>query len=127
MKDLGKINDNFQFYQGYEGEPEVELTAENPDTERLHIWEGYFDDIFGSASFPMDEIKGFTRDYLLDEGAFSDDGEAVLTDLQEYLEDMKQYQHYKFRYEDTAEVFALLYQWLECAAKNHYRVIVRFF
>ncbi len=25
MKDLGKINDNFQFYQGYEGEPEVEL------------------------------------------------------------------------------------------------------
>ena len=26
MKDLGKINDSFQFYQGYEGEPEVELT-----------------------------------------------------------------------------------------------------
>lgn len=42
---IGKI-DNYKFYEGFEGEEEVEFSANDENMETLHIWEGYFSDIF---------------------------------------------------------------------------------
>ena len=39
--DIGKI-DNYKFYEGFEGEEEVEFSANDENMETLHIWEGYF-------------------------------------------------------------------------------------
>ena len=44
--DVGRTNDNFTFYEGYEGEPEIVLSL--PNHEAVHIWEGYFDDIYNT-------------------------------------------------------------------------------
>ena len=40
---IGKT-DNYKFYEGYEDEPEVEISADNMET--LHIWDGFIMDIF---------------------------------------------------------------------------------
>ena len=46
---IGKI-DNYKFYKGYEDEPEVELSTNKEAMETLHIWDGFFMDIFGEPS-----------------------------------------------------------------------------
>ena len=42
--DIGNQNDNYTFYDGYEGEPEITLSIDG--VMSIHLWEGYFDDIF---------------------------------------------------------------------------------
>ena len=89
---IGKI-DNYKFYEGYEDEPEVELSTNKETMETLHIWDGFFMDIFGEPSLDGKGWHGFTRDYNQCEGAFDDDGEAVISNLQEYIDDLKIYEN----------------------------------
>lgn len=112
----GKI-DNYKFYDGYEGEPEVELFANVETMEVLHIWDGFFMDIFGEPTLDGKGWTGFTRDYNQCEGAF-DDGKGVITNLQEYIDDLKLYANRKFDYEDTKDVYDLLCRWFDEAQKN---------
>lgn len=46
--DIGNLKNDFAFYEGYEDESEIVLCIEKD--EAIHIWEGYFDDIFDSPS-----------------------------------------------------------------------------
>jgi hypothetical protein len=118
----GKI-ENYKFYEGYEDEPEVELSANIDTMETLHIWDGFFIDIFNNP--PLDGIgwHGFTRDYNQFEGAFDDDGEAVITNLQEYIDDLENHKNKEFKFEETKEVYELLYSWLVEAQKNNCKEI----
>lgn len=118
---IGKI-DNYKFYEGYGYEPEVELTTNIETMETLHIWDGFFMDIFGEPSLDGKGWHGFTRDYNQCEGAF-DDGEAIITDLQEYIDDLKIYENRKFRFEETKEVYELICTWLTEAQKNNCKEI----
>ena len=118
---IGKI-DNYKFYDGYGYEPEVELTTNIETMETLHIWDGFFMDIFGEPSLDGKGWLGFTRDYNQCEGAF-DDGEAIITDLQEYIDDLKIYENRKFRFEETKEVYDLISAWLTEAQKNNCKEI----
>ncbi len=119
---IGKI-DNYKFYEGYGYEPEVELTTNIETMETLHIWDGFFMDIFGEPSLDGKGWLGFTRDYNQCEGAFDDDGEAIITDLQEYIDDLKIYENRKFRFEETKEVYDLISAWLTEAQKNNCKEI----
>lgn len=119
---IGKI-DNYKFYDGYGYEPEVELTTNIETMETLHIWDGFFMDIFGEPSLDGKGWLGFTRDYNQCEGAFDDDGEAIITDLQEYIDDLKIYENRKFRFEETKEVYELICTWLTEAQKNNCKEI----
>ena len=119
---IGKI-DNYKFYDGYGYEPEVELTTNIETMETLHIWDGFFMDIFGEPSLDGKGWLGFTRDYNQCEGAFDDDGEAIITDLQEYIDDLKIYENRKFRFEETKEVYDLICSWLTEAQKNNCKEI----
>lgn len=116
--DIGKI-DNYKFYEGFEGEEEVEFSANDKNMETLHIWEGYFSDVFCEPSLDGKGWYGFTRDYNQFEGAFDDDGETIITDLQEYIDDLKIYQNRKFKFEETKEVYELILSWLTEAKKNN--------
>lgn len=119
---IGKI-DNYKFYEGFEGEEEVEFSANDENMETLHIWEGYFSDIFCEPSLDGKGWHGFTRDYNQCEGAFDVCGEAVITNLQEYIDDLKIYENRKFKFEETKEVYELIYFWLTEAQKNNCREI----
>lgn len=115
---IGKI-DNYKFYEGYGFEPEVELSTNIETMETLHIWDGFFMDIFGEPSLDGKGWHGFTRDYNQCEGAFDDDGEAIITDLQEYIDDLKIYENRMFDYKETKEVYELICSWLIEAQKNN--------
>lgn len=52
---------NCTFHKGYEGEPEIILTL--PSSDAIHIWKGYFDDIYDTPLLDRNEWNGFTRDY----------------------------------------------------------------
>lgn len=115
---IGKI-DNYKFYEGYGFEPEVELSTNIETMETLHVWDGFFMDIFGEPSLDGKGWHGFTRDYNQCEGAFDDDGEAVISNLQEYIDDLKIYENRKFRFEETKEVYELICSWLTEAQNNN--------
>lgn len=123
--DIGKI-DNFKFYEGYEDEPEIEFSTNDSNIETLHIWDGFFDDIFRKPNLDGKGWHGFTRDYHQCEGAFDDNGEAEITNIQEYIDDLKTYESRKFDYKETKDVYKLIYSWLnEAKNKNCKKIKVR--
>mgnify|MGYP006874638072 CR=1 FL=1 len=121
--DTGKIRDNYKFFEDFDGEPEIVIEAENTDMQILHIWDGYLDDILREPNLDGNGWLGFTRDYHQCEGAFGDDSEAIITDINEYLSDLKSYQNRHFDYDDTKEVYDLLCSWLDNAIKNGFERI----
>ena len=126
IMDTGKIIDNYKFFEGFEGEPEIVIEAENTNMPILHIWDGYLDDILREPSLEGEGWHGFTRDYHQCEGVFGDDSETIITDISEYLDDLKMYKKRHFDYDETREVFDLLCSWLENALENgHNRILVK--
>ena len=124
--DIGKT-DNYTFFEGYEDEPEIELSSNNQDMETLHIWDGFFWDLFGDPSLDGKGWNGFTRDYNQFEGAFGDDSEAVISDIDEYIDDLKIYENRKFDYKETRDVYNLLLSWLNRAKATGSTVTVTLF
>jgi len=121
----GKTVDNNKFYEGFEGEQEVEIYTPDEKGMILHIWEGYFRDLFGDSPLHGLGWRGFTRDCNQFEGAFEFGSDAtIVTDLQEYYDDLKSYDNKKFRFEETREVYELLCSWFEEVMEKGYKEIV---
>jgi len=123
--DIGNLKNNCTFYDGYEGEPEIILMIVEEAEYSIHMWDGYFDDIFGEPALDGNGWKGFTRDLNQMEGLFSDGENETTIDVHEYLEDARQYQDKAFRYEETVEAFTLLVTFLRYAATNGLTVIAK--
>lgn len=69
--DTGKLKNNTAFYDGYEDEPEISLTAAESPEYAISIWDGYFYDIFENPSLDGNGWTGFTRDIHQLESVFS--------------------------------------------------------
>ena len=93
----------------------------------IHFTDGFFDDIFRDPSLDGKGWHGFTRDYHQSEGAFSNDDQAIIKDLDEYIADMKIYENRKFDYKETKQVYDLIYSWLIKARENSATVKVSVF
>lgn len=120
--DTGKMN-NYKFFDGYDYGTEVILESGSQKLQILHIWDGFFWDIFGSPTYDKD-WKGLTRDFNQFEGAFGDDETDVITDLQEYIDDIKQYATKQFKFKETKEVYNLLCSWLKEANEKGCKSII---
>lgn len=116
--DTGKIIDNYTYYEGFEDEPEIIFKAEDENIQVLHIWDGYLDDMLREPNLDGKGWSGFTRDYHQLEGAFGDDNEMLITEIDEYLQDLKLYANRHFDYDETKAVYDLLCSWLETAICN---------
>lgn len=114
--DTGKINDNYTFYDGYEGETKIVLSFQ--DNQTVHIWEGYFDDIFDTPPLDGNGWRGFTRDYHQIEGIFSENGNVVELCPAEYLADLILYKNKDFDFEETIQVVELMICLFENAVEN---------
>lgn len=114
--DIGNLKNNYTYYEGYEDEGKIVLCIEAD--QAIHIWEGYFDDIYDTPTLDGNGWKGFTRDYHQFEGVFSEDGGITEIDPSEYLEDLMLYKEKSFEFEETAEVFNLMVSFLEEAIKQ---------
>lgn len=124
--DIGMLKNNTKFYDGFEPEPEVTLTIpENPEFN-IHIWEGYFQFIFGSPPLDGKGWNGFTRDYNQMERVFGDD-DYIIKNIGEYLNDLLVCSQKSFEDEETTECCRLLQNFLEFALKNNYHILAHVF
>jgi hypothetical protein len=122
--DIGKIKNNHIYYDGYEGETEIVLSINESKDLNMHVWEGYFDDIFGEPSLVGDGWRGFTRDIHQMERIFSNEEFNMIVDVSEYLEDLITYKDKTFRYEESAEVLNMLITFFEYVKQNDFTVTV---
>lgn len=115
--DIGKIKDDYSFYEGYEGEPQITLSILGDDI-RIHFWDGYFEDLFGTPPLNGEGWIGFTRDYNQLEGAFLADSGYAEVNPEDYLRDVVSCCEKSFAYEETAQAGALLRDFLQYAVDN---------
>ncbi len=121
--DIGKLP-NYNFYSGFEGEPEIILYMDGKEDFSLHIWEGFFDDIFGNAPLNGLGWTGFTRDYQQCERTFPGEGSPVSINIDEYLSDLLQYRGCSFHFEETTDCLELICNFLTEAKGMNYSVEV---
>ncbi len=114
--DIGKLKNNYEYYNGFEGEEEIILECVNNPIFNIHIWNGYFEDIFDNPNIDGKGWHGFTRDYHQDEGAYS--GEKCVINLKEYRDDLLLYKDKQYSFSETAEVFSLILDFLQYAIES---------
>ena len=110
--DTGKRKEDYQFYNGYEGEKELILSL--PELS-VHIWDGYIDDIFGNPIPSNDGWSGFTRDYNEFVGPYENDCIEVAILPDEYIEDAVRYKEREFEFEETRDVLDRILSLLKTA------------
>lgn len=120
--DTGNLKNNYKLYEGFEGEEEIIMFIKENPSINIHIWCGYFDEIFKEANLEGKGWKGFTRDYHQEEGAYICDDYEI--DLKEYREDLLQYGNKKFKNEETKEAYNLILDVLDYAINNNLTVIM---
>ncbi len=113
---VGNPKNDYTYYEGYEGEGEIVLCLESGDS--IHIWEGFFDDIYATPALDGRGWNGFTRDYHQFEGIFSDNNGTTEINPAEYLEDLMQYQNKLFDFDETVDVFNLMASTFQRAIKD---------
>ena len=122
--DTGKLN-NTVFYDGYEGEGELILSISDANyMPIIHIWDGYFEEIFGKPITTDTGWFGFTKDYQ--ESVRTFDGEECIppSSVSEYLSDLKKYENHTFTYPETKECLNLLIDFFEQALNLSAEIIV---
>ena len=109
-------HDNKVFYDGYEGEGEIILSMSDPSyTEVFHIWDGYFEDIFGSPVSSDTVWTGFTKDYQEAARTFNGEEHISPTMIPEYLADLGKYENQTFSYSETKDCLDVLIHFFEDA------------
>ncbi len=120
--DIGTLKNNTIFYDGFEDEAEIELFFSDETEYNIHIWDGYFSDIFREPSLDGKGWNGFTRDFHQLERTY--ENKDVSIDIEEYLNDLYIYKNRLFELEDTRECYDLLCSFLEYAKSNNKMVKV---
>jgi hypothetical protein len=113
--DTGKLKNNTTYYDGYEGEGEVVLTLIDSPNYNLHIWDGYFEDIFGNPCLSGNAWRGFTMDYQESRNAFSQNDSPVFVKPDDYIYDLYLYRGKTFTYEETTSCLDILIDFFEHA------------
>ena len=116
--DTGKAKNNYEFFEGYEGETEIVFES---DGVKYHFWEGYIDNIVGNPKPSESGWFGLTRDYNQFEGPFDDSPESVNT--REYLDDLSSYADNEFD-KDTKKALKRLTSIFQNAVTNNHKVTV---
>ena len=120
--DIGNLKNNYKYYEGFEGEEEIILKIKSNPSINIHIWCGYFNEIFEEPNLDGTGWKGFTRDIHQDEGAYEEDEYEI--DIAEYKEDILQYQNRTYEFEETKDVYNLILEFLEYASNHNETVIM---
>lgn len=120
--DIGKRNDDYTFYEGYEGEKEIIITT---PAISYHIWDGYFEDIFGNPAYDSNGWNGFTRDYNECVNMFDDEQVECAILPEEYLSDLNNYYDREFTYDETKDVIKLLSDILGETQKQNTSLLIR--
>ena len=114
---IENFKNNWRFYNGFEGETEIILTIVQNKDFNIHIWEGYFDSIFGDPVLDGGGWNGFTRDYNQMERSFGND-DYMIKNADEYFHDLLIYKDKKYEYPEINQCYELLRDFLKFASDN---------
>lgn len=122
--DTGKLN-NTIFYDGYEGEGEIVLTLlDSQNAVTIHVWDGYFEEIFGTPTPSDAGWTGFTRDYQESVRTFNGEERILLSSIPEYLSDLRNYENHTFSYDETNACLNLLIDFFNQALSSSSEITV---
>jgi hypothetical protein len=117
---------NTDFYAGYEGEGEIKVMLAGCEDTALHIWDGYFNDLFGGPRIGRDWI-GFAKDYNEGTRTFSSGPVIRVRDLPEYASDLRRRESSEFSYPETKDVLLALQDMFRQAISQSIEIEVRVF
>ncbi|MDD6407528.1 MAG: hypothetical protein PUF82_05975 [Lactobacillus equicursoris] len=117
--DIGKMKEDNTFYNGFEGEPEVDFMYGDLC---LKIWDGYIYALMEKAPLDGKGWHGMTHDYHEFCGPWDTDEADV--DSTEYLNDLKQYKSYTFEDANVTKVLDRLLDLFSKASKDNAKVHV---
>lgn len=121
--DIGKLENNATFYNGFEDEPEVSLSITEEPNICIYVWDGYFEFIFGDPVLDGKGWQGFTRDYNQLERTLGNDDYEIKNPM-EYLEDLLTYTAKNYEDENTKNCFELIRLFFEYAVASGKSVTV---
>lgn len=113
------ILNNYKYYDGYEGEPEVIFQLQDNNNTSIHLWTGYIDDIMNHQPGTNEDYKiGLSRDWNNIEGPYSEDKNNFI-DVDDYYSDLIRFEKADFKYEETKAVYELIMYFLKYAKDNN--------
>lgn len=111
-------------YGSFEGEPEI-IFFRLDNQASIHLWDGIIVDMMSFFNFEEFKWIGLTRDWQEDIHAF-EKGEYNIPydDLDEYIEDLLQYQNCKFKFKETPESYQTILEFFLWAKKDKQDIIM---
>ena len=73
------MNKLLDYYNGFEGEPEIRISIKHPDNVVISMWSSYFDEIIGSINAVEGNWIGVAELYQLHE-AWYENGQYKIED-----------------------------------------------
>lgn len=122
--DIGNLKENNKYYEGFEDEDEMIFTIEDVNDIDLHIWRGYFEEIFFDYDSKKRIKKGFTKDCHLCTGAFDFVNNVRIDKVDEYLEDLLTYKDKGIKDVNTKECLLLIIELFEYAKSQNKAVLI---
>ena len=114
---------NKKYYDGFEGEPEIQLIyGKENDNEILIMWEGYFDEIMKLMRPDAQGWTGLAYYYNMDTGWY-EESPWVIEDLQLALKQFESIDGTKLC-EEAAEILILICDILRDAISYNYEVYI---
>ncbi len=118
---------DYRFYDGFEGEGELELDLDGNKEESIHIWEGYLSDVLHDPDMSGNGWTGFMRDWQQGERTLDSYRQNVpIEDLDEYIEDWKQYANIEFSAPISKECYEFILAFMEYAKREGRTVTVTY-
>ena len=116
------ISNNYKYYKGYEGEPEIIFRYLNNPNISIHIWEGYIDDIMRNQPGTDEDYRnGLSYDWNTMNGPYGDENKNIIN-LDNYYKDLLRFKKTKFKFEETKEVYDLIMNFLKQAVDDKQKV-----
>jgi hypothetical protein len=110
----------FDFYNGFEGEGEIQFIRLLNDGNKnvIRIWEGYFDDLMGKFEPTPNGWIGLAYYYNLDEGWY-EDSPWKIPNIIEALQQFKGIEGAEFRFQESKSVINEICNLLKNALEDH--------
>lgn len=109
-----------KYYEGYEGEPEIQFIKGSNNRTILSIWEGFFDDIMDQFEPTPSGWQGLAYYYHLVTGW--EDGIWEIPNIHSALAEFRSINPKKLEFNGSAEVLSAICDLLAMAIKENQKV-----
>ena len=117
--------ENTRFYDGFESEPQITfcLLEDDATTEKVGIWDGYFNEIMKMIQPEKEGWTGLAYYYHLYTGWYEED-EWFIPNISEVYEQLMSINIDEIKYEEEKEILSLITRLIKKAIDHKGRVYI---